>query len=108
MTRCFRSTSSSRAGPIGTSQPPARTWLYPERHVSKSNWTDFGHGYLFMPDPRGIHAGGGMVLQFEGGATEAYDMFGRRPSDPGYDGDVASSSHDTLRNFEEEFAGVFG
>lgn len=29
-------------------------WLYPERHVTKSDWNRYGHGYLLMPDPRSV------------------------------------------------------
>jgi Protein of unknown function (DUF4238) len=30
-------------------------WLYPDVYVSKSQWNEFGDGYLLMPDPRPIH-----------------------------------------------------
>lgn len=82
-------------------------WLFPEQHVSKKDWTRFGNGYLLMPDPREVHAGGEMVLGFDDGSTEAYDSFGHRPWDPGYIG-VAESDSATLRRFQDEFTGLFG
>src|ERR1700677_3092155 len=32
-----------------------KEWLFPEKYVSRSNWSTFGKGYLLMPDPRDIH-----------------------------------------------------
>jgi hypothetical protein len=83
-------------------------WLYPERHVSKSDWSRFGDGYLCMPDPRTIHAGGGMVLSFDDGRSEAYDSFGHRPWESGYSGDGVPATSETLREFKQEFAELFG
>ena len=83
-------------------------WLYPERHASKSDWARFGGGYLCMPDPRGMHAGGGMVLQYESGHAAVCDMFGLRPWEAGYTGESMSSAWPTLRRFQDEFAELVG
>lgn len=84
-------------------------WLYPERHVSKSDWNTYGNGYLFMPDPRNLHHGAQIVLEYASGATQAFDDFGRRPweSDYGQD-DLHQQGRDPLRRFQAEFARLVG
>jgi len=54
-------------------------WLYPERHVSKSDWSTFGRGYLCMPDPRGITFRGETFIGHQSGAVSHFDVYGRRP-----------------------------
>jgi len=60
-------------------------WLYPDRYVSKSNWNEFGHGYLLMPDPRGVQLGGEIFIGYQGGGSASFDAYGRRPWQPDYD-----------------------
>jgi hypothetical protein len=84
-------------------------WLYPERYVSKSNWNKFGHGYLFMPDPRAIHWGGEILIGHRDGTASAFDEYGRRPWDPNYSKETKTGSeHDSLQWFQGEFAKLFG
>lgn len=84
-------------------------WLYPERSVSKSQWHEFGHGYLLMPDPRAIHLGGEILIGYEGGRVAAFDEYGRRPWQPGYGQECRSLEEGkTLGRFKGEFAKLFG
>lgn len=84
-------------------------WLYPEREISKSDWSIFGHGYLLMPEPRVLHVGGEVVMGYSDGSAEAYDSFGRRPWDPDYAATSADElEHRSLRRFRDEFAALFG
>lgn len=85
-------------------------WLYPERHVSKSNWYDYGHGYLCMPDPRGVEYGGQILIGHNDGTASAFDEYGRRPWQEGFK-DFKSGvdeEWDTLHRFQGEFARLFG
>jgi len=85
-------------------------WLYPERHVSKSDWRNYGKGYLFMPDPRAVHLGGQVMIGYEDGSVSAFDEYGRIPGQPGYNagGNADDVEHDTLDRFQGEFARLFG
>ena len=82
-------------------------WLFPETHVSKSNWNTFGHGYLLMPDPRAVHLGGDVYLGFKDGSSTGFDPYGRRPGQPGF-GKDSTSDGKTLFRFQGEFARLFG
>ncbi|MDR0533639.1 MAG: DUF4238 domain-containing protein [Verrucomicrobiales bacterium] len=84
-------------------------WLYPEKYVSKSDWNTFGHGYLFMPDPRPIHTGGELLWGYTDGRSGAMDEYGRLPFDPNFS--IESKNHSdqtTLQWFQGEFAQLFG
>lgn len=84
-------------------------WLYPERHVSKSNWNTYGHGYLFMPDPRAIHWGGTIMWGGGPGGSGAMDEYGRLPWDPDFEaGSNKDLEYKTLPWFQGEFAELFG
>ena len=84
-------------------------WLFPERHVSKSNWNTFGHGYLLMPDPRDVHFTGEVIMRFNDGKSTAWDPYGRRPweRDFGREG-REMREFETLYRFKGEFARLFG
>lgn len=82
-------------------------WLYPEKHVSKSDWSDFQHGYLLMPDPRSVIYSGEILLGFKGGRSTGFDSFGRRPGDPDYNKDYGDD-RGTFEKFQGEFANLFG
>jgi len=87
----------------------AEDWLYPEKFVSKSDWSRFGHGYLLMPDPRGIHIGGEILMGFKDGRVLGMDEYGRRPWDRDYNKESKNQSEtDTLQWFQGEFANLFG
>jgi hypothetical protein len=84
-------------------------WLYPEDYVSKSQWNKFGHGYLFMPDPRPIHLGGEMVMGFRDGRVAAFDAYGRKPGEKDYKLESDKNLEGkTLYWFKGEFANLFG
>ncbi|HTD68388.1 MAG TPA: DUF4238 domain-containing protein [Candidatus Limnocylindria bacterium] len=84
-------------------------WLFPEKHVSKSNWNTYGHGYLLMPDPRDVTYGGEMYMGFSDGTSTAFDPYGRRPGQPDFGKESRENSEfDTLQRFQGEFARLFG
>lgn len=83
-------------------------WLYPERHVSKSDWNTYGHGYLLMPDPRSLHHGGEIVLGYADGSSEAFDVYGRRPWQQEYGQDEHYGGRDPLVRFQGQFSRLFG
>lgn len=86
-------------------------WLYPEQHVSKSNWSQFGHGYLCMPDPRAVTYGGQLLIGHRDGTASAFDEYGRVPGQEGFRGfDEHGVGLDwyALHRFQGEFARLFG
>jgi hypothetical protein len=85
-------------------------WLFPEHHVSKSDWHDFGAGYLLMPDPRTMHYSGETIMSFADGRSIAIDSFGRRPGDQGYSGGRSGIGPDwnSFHRFQGEFSRLFG
>lgn len=87
----------------------AEEWLYPERHVSKSDWSSFGNGYLLMPDPRSIDLGGDVLVGFQSGPPTGFDSYGRRLGDPEYGTESRSLAEGpALRRFKAEFAQMLG
>jgi hypothetical protein len=82
-------------------------WLFPEKHVPKSDWNTFGHGYLLMLDPRAVHLGGEVLIGFKDGSSTGFDPYGRRPWQSGF-GKDSSSDGKTLFRFQGEFARLFG
>lgn len=84
-------------------------WLYPEKYISKSDWNRFGNGYLLMPDPRSLHHGAQLIMEYADGTTEAFDDFGRRPWQPNFgEDDQPRKGRDPLRRFQAEFAHLAG
>ena len=83
-------------------------WLYPERYVSKSDWSTFGHGYLLMPDPRSIHMGGTAYLGYDSGRTDAFDEYGRKPWESDFGAGAGSEESAALDRFKGEFSRLFG
>jgi hypothetical protein len=61
-----------------------------------------------MPDPRGLHMGGSIVIGYEGGGGDAFDEYGRRPWQKGYKEKGGSTESRTLRAFQGEFARLYG
>lgn len=85
-------------------------WLYPERDVQKSEWSTYGDGYLFMPDPRALHLGGEIMWGNEDGSrVGAIDAYGRRPGqrDFGREGRTLEEWK-SLQRFKAEFARIHG
>ena len=85
-------------------------WLYPEKHVSKSDWAKYGNGYLLMPDPRALFMGGTTYLGFSDGRAFASDEYGRKPSERGFEtGDgVVGLEAAALDRFKGEFSRLYG
>ncbi len=84
-------------------------WLYPERHVSKSDWGTYGNGYLLMPDPRPVHLGGQMFWGNRDGTGGAMDEYGRHPWEEDYrKEDNSREEAESFYRFKGEFARLFG
>jgi hypothetical protein len=84
-------------------------WLYPERWISKSNWAEYGQGYLLMPDPRPIHMGGTVFWGGGPGGSGGLDEYGRAPWDPNFQKESKGPDEGkTLYRFKGEFARLFG
>ncbi len=85
-------------------------WLYPEKHVSKSDWYNYGHGYLCMPDPRAVVYGGQLIIGHRDGTVSAFDEYGRRPWQEGFKDFKSGVDEEwyTLHRFQGEFARLFG
>lgn len=84
-------------------------WLYPERHVTKSDWRDFGDGNLLMPDPRPLQSTIGTIMGFGGGRTAAYDAYGRTPEQPEYEKESQTDfEFAALQRWKGEFARLYG
>lgn len=84
-------------------------WLFPEKHVSKSNWNTYGNGYLLMPDPRDVHFTSETMMSFGDGRATGFDPYGRRPweRDFGKEGRERREI-ETLYRFKGEFARLVG
>jgi Protein of unknown function (DUF4238) len=84
-------------------------WLYPEKHVSKSDWNVFGDGYLLMPDPRPVTFSGEITIGFADGRATSFDAYGRRPWQRDFGREYKSMDEwDTLQRFKGEFARLCG
>jgi hypothetical protein len=85
-------------------------WLYPEKYITKSDWYQYGNGYLLMPDPRSMTYGGEIFIGHSDGTVSAFDEYGHRPWQKEYrDGNhgVGKDWH-TFHRFKGEFARLFG
>jgi hypothetical protein len=85
-------------------------WLYPEKFVTKSDWYQYGKGYLLMPDPRSIKYGGEILIGHSDGRVSAFDEYGHRPWQRGYRkrNDGVDKDWHTFQRFKGEFARLFG
>ncbi|MCX5905253.1 MAG: DUF4238 domain-containing protein [Proteobacteria bacterium] len=83
-------------------------WLYPEKHVTKSDWYQYGNGYLLMPDPRSATYGGEIIIGHRDGTASAFDEYGHRPLEEGYRDEVDEKDWGTFHRFQGEFARLFG
>jgi hypothetical protein len=83
-------------------------WLYPEQHISKSDWNNYGDGLLLMPDPRGVQFTGEMFIGWKDGSSTAFDEYGRRPWQEDFGKHAAQDEFDTLYRFKGDFAEKFG
>jgi hypothetical protein len=84
-------------------------WLYPEKLVSKSDWSTYGDGWLLMPDPRSVNIGGTVMWGSASGKTGALGEYGREPWDEDFEKESkAHAESRTLYRFQGEFAKKFG
>lgn len=86
-----------------------KEWLFPEKRLRSTHWRKLGDGYLFMPDPRHIHGGGTTFVGFEGGGSDGWDAYGRKPWQDGYE-DKGLEEHEwkTMQKFKAEWAAEHG
>lgn len=86
-----------------------KEWLYPEMYVSKSDWYNYGNGYLLMPDPRGVQFSSELVMGYTNDTAEWFDAYGRRPWQPGYNDESEREKEFRMQErFKGEFASLFG
>jgi len=86
-----------------------KSWLYPEDNIQVPRWDRIGTPYWLMPDPRGITFSTETFIGYEGGHTEAFDEYGTRPWQEGYnDNRRKEAEWNTLYAFKGEFARLFG
>ncbi len=85
-----------------------KEWLFPERHVSKAQWAEFGNGYLLMPDPRVLNVGRTSYIGFDDGRSYAADEYGRNPWDPLFRAQAGDYERAALYRFQGEFARLYG
>jgi hypothetical protein len=85
-------------------------WLYPEKHISKSDWARYGQGYLLMPDPRSVSFSSEILMGFKDGTSTAFDAYGRRPWEVDYKKEKSKGPDEfhTFEKFKGEFARLFG
>lgn len=84
-------------------------WLYPEAHIPTTHWSKLGGGLLLMPDPRSATFGRTLVIGYDNDRSEAYDEYGRKPWQEGYeDEELAGREWETFHRFQGEFARRFG
>jgi hypothetical protein len=56
-----------------------KDWLYPERFLKSTHWSNFDNGLLFMPDPRDLHMGGEIYIGYESGKSDTFSEYGHKP-----------------------------
>jgi hypothetical protein len=83
-------------------------WLYPDQHVSKADWANYGKGYLLMPDPRSVSFTSEVLIGFKGGTSTGFDAYGRRPWERDYRVPGGSDEWHRFNKFRKEFAKKFG
>ncbi|MBA3353746.1 MAG: hypothetical protein H0U23_15230 [Blastocatellia bacterium] len=86
-----------------------REELFPETQLGSTHWSKFGDGYLLMPDPRDVHMGGTVYMGYEGSRSEAWDEYGHRPGQKGFE-DRRRNERESkaLRKFQAEFSALYG
>lgn len=86
----------------------AEDWLFPETYV-EGPWRKFGDDLLLMPDPRSVEFTGRIMLGHHDGRSSAWDEYGLRPWQTGFDDKERSSDEwQTFYRFRGEFARRFG
>lgn len=86
-----------------------REWLFPEKYLLSTHWNKFGQGLLLMPEPREIHMGGEVMVSYKGGGVDAWNEYGHRPWQKGYQNDARSAEESkALSRFQAEWAEMQG
>jgi len=85
-----------------------KEWLFPEEHVSKSDWPRFGNGYLLMPEPRVLNFSTQTLIQYKSGRVDGFDEYGRRGVSDEADEEAREKESRTLDQFKAEFAQLIG
>ncbi len=83
-------------------------WLYPEKKIPSTHWRKLDDRYLLMPDPRGLHLGGEIIIGYDDGRATSFDEYGRRPWQKNYKRHVDQTEARTLYAFKGEYARLFG
>jgi hypothetical protein len=82
-----------------------REWLYPEKHLTSTNWAKLGNGLLLMPEPREIHMGGEILIGYKDGSHDAFSEYGHKPWQKGYkDEERARIEGRALERFKAEWS----
>jgi hypothetical protein len=61
-----------------------KDWLYPERHVSVTSWSQLDDDWFLLPHLYKIPFTSGIVAGYKDGSSWASDEYGRRPDHPKY------------------------
>jgi hypothetical protein len=86
-----------------------REWLFPEKYLPSTHWNKFGDGLLLMPEPRELPMGGEVMVSYKGGGVDAWNEYGHRPWQKGYQDDTRSAEEsNALRRFQAEWAEMQG
>lgn len=86
-----------------------KDWLYPEKNIGGLRWDKLGGGYLLMPDPRSVIFAGEFLIGYKGGGGDAFDVYGRKPWQKGYDDRALHDREwETFHAFQGEFARLYG
>ena len=59
-------------------------WLYPERHVSTDEWAKLDDDWFLFPHLWRVPFSGGISVGYRDGSAAAWDEYGRRPWQRGY------------------------
>ena len=85
-----------------------KQWLYPESEIKDLTWDKLTGNHILMPDPRSMIYSSGVVIGFKGGGGEAFDAYGRRPGQAGYENELNEREWETFHAFQGEFARLYG
>jgi hypothetical protein len=86
--RLDKSISSLRVEHFIISPQQRKNGYIPERHISKSQWNEYGDGYLLMPDPRGVPYDVETIWGNDDGIGGAIDAYGRKLGQKDYNKEV--------------------
>jgi hypothetical protein len=80
-------------------------WLYPEERVSTSDWLKLDDDWFLLPNLWRIGFARGMMVGYGGGGGDAWDEYGRRPWQPGYqDEKQREREWETCQRAKDEWA----